>query len=48
MSTESSPECLLWMTLGREMCFLLDSPDSGGPGQVPYSAFLLVAFCAQA
>ena len=47
-STESSPECRLWTTLGREMRFLLGSPDSAGPGKVPYSAFLLVAFCAQA
>ena len=47
-STESSPECRLWTTLGCEMRFLLSSPDSAGPGKVPYSAFLLVAFCAQA
>ena len=47
MSTESSPECLLWMTLGCEMCFSW-APLTGGPGQVPYSAVLSVAFCAQA
>ena len=33
--TESSPESLLWTTLGCEMWFLLGSPDSGALGRFP-------------